>query len=414
VVILRILLFILMLGILVTFHELGHFLVAKRFDVYCFEFSIGFGPKIYRKRKGETYYSVRAFPLGGYVSMFGEQDGIPKEFENEEIPESRSLLKINRGKRVGIMSAGIVMNLVLGLLIFFMANTFVKQTQLLTSLVITETSKAQTVYNLEDNDAIEFEFVQIGKDEIQHFGIGTLSTIPDKEYYVMFFPRSYADLDFSGNAIRLVDVTTKELTQASFEENITKTSVLTFDAKFSRYIEGQEEPTILTKTLQIETVLKDETNPGKGYTFESIGLSFSKREYFNTPKVALQKTFSDFGFSFTAIGRGIGSLFQKGGFKNLSGFVGIYNQTSDTLTNFGIGQYLFFWGLISVNLAVFNLLPFPGLDGWHILISIIEAIIRREVNPKFKQVASAIGLILLFGLMIAVTIKDIFYITLLL
>ena len=64
----------------------------------------------------------------------------------------------------------------------------------------------------------------------------------------------------------------------------------------------------------------------------------------------------------------------------------------------GIGQYLFYWGLISVNLAIFNLLPFPGLDGWHLVVTAFEAATRKEINPKIKNVVSTIGLILLLGL----------------
>ena len=65
-----------MLGVLITIHELGHFIAAKIFRVYVFEFAIGFGPKIFRKKKGETYYSLRALPLGGYVAMLGEEDAV--------------------------------------------------------------------------------------------------------------------------------------------------------------------------------------------------------------------------------------------------------------------------------------------------------------------------------------------------
>jgi regulator of sigma E protease len=397
-----------MLGILVTIHELGHFIMAKAFKVYCFEFSIGFGPKIFSKRKGETYYSLRALPIGGYVSMYGETDVVPKEFENEEIDESRSLLKVHKGKRVAIMSAGVIMNFIIGLLIFFISNVAVKQTQLLTTLEINTAERAYTEYNLESGDRFNFKIVKVGSDSIQIFGEGTLSDAPGKEFYVLFQPESYADLSFGGKGIILLDKTTTNLYTANLDFPLGSASILTFDAEFTRG-EG-ESATIFSKTLQFSTVQIDELDARKGYKFENIGISFTKRQYYNTFGNAVKYTFEDFGRSFTAIGRGLASLFQKGVFNNLSGFVGIYNQTNATLTNYGVGQYLFIWGLISVNLGIFNLLPFPGLDGWHILITIIEAIIRREVNPKFKQIATAIGLVLLFGLMAAVTIRELFFV----
>ena len=203
-VILRILLFIVMLGILITIHELGHFIMAKAFNVYCFEFSVGFGPKIISKKKGETIYSLRLLPLGGYVSMLGEAEEIPEEFTREEIDESRSLYKVHKAKRVGIMSAGIVMNFIIGLLIFFISNTAVRQTQIYTSLAVEEGSVAQTVYNINNNDVFIFKEKKIGVDSIQYFGEGTLSNMPEKEYYVLYNPRSYDDLEFSGSAIILI------------------------------------------------------------------------------------------------------------------------------------------------------------------------------------------------------------------
>ena len=102
---LGILLFILALGALVTIHELGHFLTAKLFKVYCVEFSIGFGPKIFSRKKvtKETRFSIRAIPLGGYVSMYGE--GVELE-DGVTIPESRSLEGVSKWKRAIIFVAG--------------------------------------------------------------------------------------------------------------------------------------------------------------------------------------------------------------------------------------------------------------------------------------------------------------------
>jgi len=409
-VILRILLFIIMLGILITIHELGHFIMAKAFNVYCFEFSVGFGPKIISKKKGETIYSLRLLPLGGYVSMLGEAEEIPEEFAREDIDESRSLYKVHKAKRVGIMSAGIVMNFIIGLLIFFISNTAVRQTQIYTSLAVEEGSDAQTVYNINNNDIFIFKETKIGVDQIQYFGEGTLSNMPENEYYVLFNPRSYDDLEFSGSAIVLIDKETTNLyAEGVGKVTLTRDSILTLTAEFGRY----DDVKVLqktSKTLVIRTRLIDSKDPGKGYELGTLGFSFTKGTYFNRFGDAVKLTFKDFGTAFTAIGRGLAMIFSPGGFKNLSGPVGIYKATSSTLTNFGLSQYLFIWGLISVNLAIFNLLPFPGLDGWHILIVILESIIRREVNPKFKQIASAVGIILLLALFVVITIKDIFFI----
>ncbi len=117
-IVLYILLFIVCLSTLIMVHELGHLATAKIFKVYCFEYAIGFGPKLFSKKRknGETYFSIRAIPLGGFVSMYGEEESIP---EGLEIDPSRSLLAIKKWKRAIIMAAGVIMNFVLAIVVFF-------------------------------------------------------------------------------------------------------------------------------------------------------------------------------------------------------------------------------------------------------------------------------------------------------
>jgi regulator of sigma E protease len=111
-------LFLLSLGILILIHELGHFLVAKAFNVYVREFSIGFGPVIFSWTKGETKYALKAFPLGGYVAMVGEE----VSGADLNVPFERSLLGISKPKRAMVLSAGIILNLVLAFVLFFASN----------------------------------------------------------------------------------------------------------------------------------------------------------------------------------------------------------------------------------------------------------------------------------------------------
>ena len=125
---LSILLFLIALGVLVSIHELGHFIAAKSFKVYCSDFSIGFGPKILKlKRKtGETTFSLGIVPFGGYVSMYGDEND-----DNDaivDVPKERSLAGIKRYKRIIIMSAGIIMNFVLAYILFFISASCFRQT----------------------------------------------------------------------------------------------------------------------------------------------------------------------------------------------------------------------------------------------------------------------------------------------
>ena len=107
-----------------------------------------------------------------------------------------------------------------------------------------------------------------------------------------------------------------------------------------------------------------------------------------------------------AIYKALGTIFTKEGINNLGGPIAIVQQQMQ-ISQLGFGYFLYFWGLISCNLAIFNLLPFPGLDGWPFLVLIIEGITKKEINPKVKSIMSTVGMVLLFGLMIIVAFSDI-------
>ena len=146
---------------------------------------------------------------------------------------------------------------------------------------------------------------------------------------------------------------------------------------------------------------------GDKYVWEDIGLSFKTmhdEDWTFGDKV--KQTFKDYGTAASAVFRGLGTLFT-GGIKNLSGIVGIFDMTANLYGSYTFATYLYFWGLISVNLAIFNLLPFPGLDGFALLVTIVEAITKKKIPTKVKGIMSAIGLVLLFGLMIAIVVLDI-------
>ena len=115
----------------------------------------------------------------------------------------------------------------------------------------------------------------------------------------------------------------------------------------------------------------------------------------------------DFGRSSTLIVRALGTLFTKETWESMGGIVAIGFVSSQTLENFGFGQFLYLWGALSVNLAIVNLLPFPGLDGWQLLVLAIESIFRKKIPNKVKTIVSIVGLALLFTFMIVIVVKDI-------
>lgn len=398
--IVEILLFIVMLGVLITFHELGHFLTAKLFKVYCFEFAVGMGPKLVQKKGKETKYTLRLLPIGGYVSMLGEQDTIPDGVTLSEEDKKRSLNTINRGKKALIMSAGIIVNLILGYTIFLIGNATTLQTQLVTQTTIQTGSVAENA-GLNNDGALDFSLVTVSDGQFQSIGDATVSSQGAKEYYVSFQPVSYSDLTFGKENLTLIDKSISSLTQMDKVYKLQEGDVITLTIQY--LVDPRaEEPVATPYTFTLNTI-KEENK----ILIEDFGLSLSKHTYRYTFAEAIKASGEDFTFSATAVARGIASLFKKGGLSNVSGPVGIFTQVSQALSNYGIGRYLFYWGLISVNLAIFNLLPFPGLDGWHLLVTAIEAITRKEINPRVKNIVSAVGLILLLSLSFIILLKDI-------
>ena len=135
-------------------------------------------------------------------------------------------------------------------------------------------------------------------------------------------------------------------------------------------------------------------------------------EYFQSRKlksfIRVGQSFIDFGNSATVIVRALGTLFSKTTWDSMGGIVAIGFQTTSVLQNFGFGKFLYIWGVLSVNLAIVNLLPFPGLDGWQLLVTFVEGVLHKEIPQKVKGIVSFVGIAILFAFMIALIVKDLF------
>ncbi len=139
-----------------------------------------------------------------------------------------------------------------------------------------------------------------------------------------------------------------------------------------------------------------------------LGISMQIDGVYNNFGTALKETFVDFGDSATMIFRGLATLVStKDGWRQVGGIIAIGVTSTQVLQQNGFGVYLRLWGIISVNLGIVNLLPFPGLDGWHLLVLFVEGVFRKEIPPKVKNIVSAVGVGLLFLLMVLIIIKDI-------
>lgn len=395
--ILIILLSIFIIGLLIAIHELGHLAFAKMFDVYCFEYAIGFGPKIFQKKGKETVFTLRALPIGGFVSMYGETEDLPEEYEKLEIPKERSLLHVAKWKRVLIMSGGILMNFVVAFLLFVIGNT-IPYSQISTKVATSENavlvSEGHILIPDRTYDHIEANYNILSEVEIA-----------GESYYAAIYIHDFNDLSIE-NYLEFIPTSNLNVTNLDDlyepKEEMTISLPLTFAESYDQ--ETQSYVNEYTVTFPLQIVYDD--SAGK-YKYEGLNFTLTKNVYRRSFSEVIVDSGKDWGHSSLAVGRALVTLFSPETFKNVGGVVAIFQQSTNIFTNYGWGQYIYIWGLISVNLALFNLLPFPGLDGWHLLVIIIEGVTRKEVPKKFKNIATAVGMILLLGLILFITVRDI-------
>ena len=402
--ILYILLFVVCLSVLIIVHELGHLAAAKAFKVYCFEYSIGFGPKLvsFKRKNGETKVSLRGIPFGGYVSMYGEGVELP---EGLDIPPERSLDNIKKWKKAIVLVAGVTMNAILALIIFFICNSCFP----VSNFYLNEVTISKT------NTLSDKSFVT---GDIMHYA-DTIGTDGAIEYYIL-----------DNNAtVTLKNGTEETGISALMSPTLKNTNDLDWsyflsfakldgDKKITKAYNPSEEYTKYTFSIEMSHGDSEEktpvtlyTNVVKGedgsYSLTPLGIAITHEKTWLRGK-AFGKTFVDFGQSSTAIVKALGSLFvSEEARDSVGGIIAIGFESTNILKNFGFNSFLRVWGLVSVNLAIINLLPFPGLDGWQLLVLAIEGISKKKVPDKVKNIVSLIGIALLFGLMILLVVKDV-------
>ena len=400
-------------------HELGHFTAAKIFKVYVMEYSIGFGPAlIHKKRKtGETYFSLRVIPFGGYVSMYGEGVELP---EGQVVDENRSLEKAKAWKRAIILAAGVTMNAVLALNLFFIYNVACSNKQLyLRNMMIAEGSKAAEA-GLVTKDVIALQSeVDSNTDEwyvkenTTYYLLDNAATVSytdsTNETVYAFIDtkdvKNFKDIELNRFIVLFRQATGESTLKVNYLDQVP------YDAKF------------VSVTIDFKTVTKWDDKGQKGVEFASHPITINRSSeggledfgyslYLQVNKPlpffkAIGQSFIDFGESSTMIFRALGSLFTKDTWNSLGGIIAIGFESTSVLQNLGIGKYIYLWGALSVNLAIINLLPFPGLDGYQLVVLAIESITKKKIPNKVKTIVSIVGLGLLFTFMIVLVVKDI-------
>ena len=341
---------IIFLSILILVHELGHFLTAKKFGLLVEEFGFGLPPKIWKKKIGETVYSMNALPFGGFVKILGE-DGANSGSREKE----RSFVNLSIGKRAIIIAAGVLMNFLLGwivLSIIFMIG--IPQVVLITE--IKQNSPAAEISLKTGDQIIEINSVKIATDNKNIFGseqvIKIINENRGKETAIKI-KRNGEIIDFS--VIPRINPPAGEgsLGISLIDAGLPKQNILI------SFWEGLKASLILIKTIALAI-------------FDLIAKAF------------------------------IG----KASLEAITGPIGIVKITSQA-GSLGFVYLLQLLALISLNLAVINIFPFPALDGGRLIFLGIEKIKGSPLNHKFEKITNAIGFGILIFLMLAITIKDI-------
>ena len=345
-----ILYFVILLSVIVTIHEFGHLIAAKIFGVYCFEFSIGMGPLLWKKKTKETQYSIRALPIGGYVSMAGETDG-DQMYPDVAVPEGRRLTEAKTWKRIIIMLAGVTMNFLLAWLIFSLCALY----------------------------------------------SGSIGTAPDATIgeVVAGSPAEAAGLMAGDKIIKIVDANGAVCKPETFADMQIFTAQNEKELTYTVVREGEELTVTMTPRLDEES--------GR-YLIGIIS---------TTGGVVPVNLLNCWYYGFTemaAVSRALlmvlRALFHGSGLGNLSGPIGIYEAT-ETYAAMGIMAFLLLMAQISVNVGIFNLLPLPVLDGGQIVITLCEAALHRTISERVKEIILAACWVLLIGIMLFATFNDI-------
>ena len=339
------LLFIIILGVIILIHEGGHFFFAKKLGVHVYEFAIGMGPKIWsrKSKKDETVYSIRLIPIGGFVSLAGEEAE-----DDKSVPKHKKLQAKKPWQRFLIMFFGPGFNFLSAILLLFAIGLIWGAPNM--DPILSEVTEGSRAYQAGLRE----------EDRILEVNGHSISTIDDISLYITIDSHKKATefkVEQKDGDIEIIRVT---------PEKIEKDDVITYH--YGIDLTGEKEYGLF---------------PALEYMVRKTGSLF--KQMFKTVE-----------YLFTGTIR----------INQLSGPVGIYSIVGEQSKG-GIANILYLIAFLSINVGFINLLPIPAFDGGHILFIIIEKIKGSPVKPETENMIHTIGLFLLLALMLYITFQDI-------
>ncbi len=438
--------FVVVLGVLVTFHEFGHFIVARWAGVKVLKFSLGFGPKLLSRQIGDTEYLISAIPLGGYVKMFGEETGEPVPPDERKLSFSHKPL----WKRTLIVAAGPGFNFLLSYLIFsawlavgapLPIPTFAELSPTIDAVrpdspagqaglqagdritriderdittkneiyaAVAESGGRSLAVEVRRGDTLKTfvvtpEFydseVERADTQVRPYVIGIEEAAPVVTAVMPDMPAAQAGLKEGDRIIEIQGETIQTWSQM--------TRIIKAHPNDSLSMQVEREGTVLTLTIIPEPhEVKDQ---GISSTIGKIGIMGSGRSVIraSSPLTAvIQGVKATWGWSELTVVGIYKMLTGEISSKNIGGPIMIASA-SGTAAERGIPDVMFFVAILSINLGILNLLPIPVLDGGHLFFFACEAILGRPLAERQREFTQQVGIVLLFGIMIFAFFNDI-------
>lgn len=407
---------IVLLGFLIFIHELGHFTVAKLCKVKVNEFAIGFGPTIWKKQGKETKYALRLIPLGGFVSMEGE---------DEESEKEGSFSKASIPKRMAIVIAGATVNIIFAIVVYFIL-TATSGTFISNEIDSTIDGYAAEEVGLQSGDKI----VKVNDEEIKSkYDLDEVMDKNNGEEVSLQVDRNGELLDFTikptevksrvtgiylNDDAKIIAIDKESpAEEAGIESNdqILKINGQDVEGSSSKVIEilsqseeeGQENDEAIEITVQRgNEEITVELVPDVVYTYYlGVNMKYAEDTFINRCINGWMET-KEFVFS---IFDNLKQLFTGNvGLDQMMGPVGISEVVAKTN---GFREFFAMMALISLSLGVTNLLPIPALDGGKLLILLIEAIRRKPLKKETEMNIQLIGFAILISIFLLVTYNDI-------
>ena len=370
---------IIMFLVMVSLHEFGHFIVGKLLGFKILEYAIGFGPQLLKKQGTETMYSLRAIPVGGYCKFEGE-DG--------DSDDDRAFSKQAVWKRILVVLAGGVSNIILGFVLFMIIVP-------MTSPILTN-----TVESVVKNSYVETAGLQAG-DKIVEIDNKKVSFYNDISLATEMFTK---DTDTTikvyrnGEKITLTFKPTEEIINYKYEENGVTVEETINGVKTTEFYEYGEDN------------VKDDSKVGTEESVTRYIIGFRPHTEPVTVFNVWQQAWFQTKFVVKIVYQSLWQMVTgKVGMDQVSGPVGIVSEVNNAV-NSGSRSWLYVLNLVAlltINLGVFNLLPIPALDGGRLFFMIIELIRQKPIPPEKEGMVHAIGMLLLFGLIIVISFNDI-------